>query len=145
MTSHEGVLSFMRDELVANEILARHALRPGLDLAPVLRALPFEPPRALRQARLAPDEEDDGKPLRRVSAGRWAAAAGAAAAIVGAAGGGGGGVAAPAGSAPDGGAPAAAGKPAAPAAGRGKRQTAQPRKQKPAIVTRVLPVGTGGG
>ncbi|GIL80753.1 hypothetical protein Vretimale_9145 [Volvox reticuliferus] len=62
-TSHEGVLSFMRDSYVANEVLAKHALGPRLGLAAVLRALPFEHPRAIRQARLIDYEEDDGRPV----------------------------------------------------------------------------------
>ncbi|GLC40432.1 hypothetical protein PLESTM_001062300, partial [Pleodorina starrii] len=137
-TSHEGVLSFKRDALVANEVLAATSLEGPLQLAGVLRALPFEPLRALRQARLEPDEDDDGRQLTsRSGFGHWAAAAAAAAtthlaavtAAVGgeqAGGGGGGGGAAP---------PAAA---AAAAAKSGRRPKARPPRQRPVMVTRVL-------
>lgn len=57
MSSHEGVLSVMRDALVNNEALAAHALRLGLQHR--LRALPYEPGRALRQQRLG--HRDDGE------------------------------------------------------------------------------------
>ncbi|KXZ50327.1 hypothetical protein GPECTOR_17g966 [Gonium pectorale] len=63
-TSHEGVLSFMRDAIVANELLARYARGGRLGLQHVLRVLPAEPPRAVRQARLQPDEDEEGNPLR---------------------------------------------------------------------------------
>ncbi len=50
----------MRDALVNNEALAAHALRLGLQHR--LRALPYEPGRALRQQRLG--EEGTGEEAR---------------------------------------------------------------------------------
>jgi hypothetical protein len=46
------------------QVLAAHALKPALDLAPRLRALPFEPGRARRQASTSPHEDEQGRPLK---------------------------------------------------------------------------------
>ncbi|GIL66381.1 hypothetical protein Vafri_19918 [Volvox africanus] len=116
LTSHEGVLSFMRDSYVANEVLAGHALGPRLGLAAVLRALPFEHPRAVRQAHLIRYEEDDGSPVlhRKVDIGSATSIA-TREAVVAAAGG---------------------GKPTK--ATTSKKQKARAPKQRGDVVTRVL-------
>ncbi|GLI60928.1 hypothetical protein VaNZ11_003160 [Volvox africanus] len=118
LTSHEGVLSFMRDSYVANEVLAGHALGPRLGLAAVLRALPFEHSRAVRQAHLIHYEQDDGSPVphRKMDLGSATSAATKEAVLVAAAAGG--------------------GKPAK--ATPSKKQKARAPKQRGDVVTRVL-------